>query len=58
MSHPAVTIQPDWSINKALSLMRQERIHRLPVVDIEGKLVGIISEGGLLRSAPLICVSH
>jgi acetoin utilization protein AcuB len=52
MSHPAITIQPDWSINKALNLMRQENIHRLPVIDDQGMLVGIVSEGDLLRTAP------
>jgi acetoin utilization protein AcuB len=52
MSHPAITIQTDWSINRALNLMRQENIHRLPVVDAEEKMVGIISEGDLLRTAP------
>ena len=53
MSRPVITASPDWSINTALNLMRQKDIHRLPVVDEQENLVGIISESDLLRVAPL-----
>lgn len=36
----------------ALDLMHKERIRRLPVVDRDGKLVGIVSERDLLHASP------
>jgi CBS domain-containing protein len=34
---------PDEDIHTALKLMRKEKVHRLPVLDAEGKLEGILS---------------
>jgi len=48
MRHP-VTIEPDASIMKAIRLMLQRRISGLPVVDKSGALIGIVTEGDLLR---------
>lgn len=39
----------------ALSLMRETRIRRLPVVDAEGKLVGVLSLNDLARTADRLC---
>jgi len=52
MSHPVITIHADTPIQEALSLMRRERIRRLPVVDRSGKLIGIVSENDLLNASP------
>jgi len=52
MSHPVITIHADTPIQEALSLMRRERIRRLPVVDRSGKLIGIVSEKDLLNASP------
>jgi acetoin utilization protein AcuB len=52
MSKPAVTITPDTPFQDALKLMREHQFRRLPVVDKEGKLVGILSERDLLHAAP------
>lgn len=43
MSHPPVVIDPEATLEEAEALMEEERIRRLPVVDAEGRLVGIIS---------------
>lgn len=44
---------PDTPVTEALSLLRREHIHRLPVVDRHSrKLVGIISEKDLLYASP------
>lgn len=40
-----VTITPDTSVSKALDLMQKGDFHRLPVVDENGKLKGLITEG-------------
>jgi len=43
---------PDLAVNEALNLMKQERIRRLPVVDKNGRLVGIVSDKDLLHASP------
>jgi len=48
MSHPAVTITPDESVETAARLMYNCRVKRLPVVDAGGHLVGIISRADVL----------
>lgn len=49
MSRDVVTIGPDDSILHAARLMLQNRYSGLPVVDVSGALVGIITEGDFLR---------
>jgi CBS domain-containing protein len=49
MTRTLVTIGPDAPILQAIRLMLQHRISGLPVVDAAGGLVGIITEGDLLR---------
>lgn len=44
------TITPDAPISQAADLMLEKRINRLPVVDEQGKLVGIITRDDLLRA--------
>lgn len=53
MSTRLVTIGPDEPVRNAVSLMLQHRISGLPVVDGEGRLVGLLTENDLvLGSAP------
>jgi CBS domain-containing protein len=53
MSTKVITIQPDASIAEAIDLMLGSHVSGLPVVDREGTLVGLLSEGDLLRRAEL-----
>ncbi len=48
MTSPATTIFPDASVAAAARLMNAHRIRRLPVVDDEGRLLGIVSRRDLL----------
>jgi CBS domain-containing protein len=48
MSHPAVTVGPDDLVKTAAGLMRKRRLQRLPVVDRDGHLVGIVSRSDVL----------
>ena len=41
MTHPAVTVRPEDSVEQAARLMYNLRIKRLPVVDAGGYLAGI-----------------
>jgi acetoin utilization protein AcuB len=52
MSTQPVTIQADTSITKALKVMRQHGVRRLPVMDDKGEMIGIISEKDLLYASP------
>jgi hypothetical protein len=51
MTGPAVTVGPQSSLLAAARLMSARRIKRLPVVDENGRLVGILSRRDLLRTA-------
>src|SRR4030043_2170852 len=52
LPRPVITVPPTLPIQDALSLMRKEKVSRLPVVDRRGRLVGIVSEKDLLHAAP------
>lgn len=45
MTKNPFTIKPDTSVSKALDIMGIHKFHRLPVVDDEGRIVGLITEG-------------
>jgi CBS domain-containing protein len=49
MTAKVIGVQPDASILHAIRLMLQNKVSGLPVIDGKGQLVGIISEGDLLR---------
>jgi CBS domain-containing protein len=51
MSLEVVSVSPDASILEAVRLMLQNRISGLPVVDRQGTLVGVVTEGDFLRRA-------
>ena len=48
MTSPAITIGPDATIPAAARLMNTHHLRRLPVVDEDGKLVGVVSRRDLL----------
>lgn len=49
MTVRVITIEPDATVQTAAKLMLERGISALPVVDKAGKLIGIISEGDLMR---------
>ena len=52
MSTQPVTITADVPITEALRIMRQNQVRRLPVLDENGALIGIVSEKDLLYASP------
>jgi len=52
MTPNPITIKPETSFQDALKLIRDKGIRRLPVVNEEGKLVGIVTEKDLLYASP------
>jgi CBS domain-containing protein len=51
MSPSLITCRPDDTVPRAEAVMCQNRVRRLPVVDGEGKLVGILSIDDIAREA-------
>ena len=51
MTHPVITVTPETTVGEAAELMLEHRISGLPVVDAAGAVVGIVTEGDLLRRA-------
>lgn len=49
MSEPAIVIRPSETIGAAAALMSEHRVKRLPVVDRDNLLVGIVSRSDILR---------
>jgi len=53
MTSPAITTTTSCSVAEAAKLMLDNRISGLPVVDANGALVGVVSEGDFLRRSEL-----
>jgi CBS domain-containing protein len=51
MTSPVMTIEPDVDVLQAVRVMLQRRVSGLPVVDKNGRLVGVVTEGDFLRRA-------
>jgi CBS domain-containing protein len=49
MSHDVVCVAPDTSVQEIADLMLRNRISSVPVINRAGRLVGIVSDGDLIR---------
>ena len=49
MTWPVFSIAPESNVLPAVQLMLKQKISGLPVVDADGKLLGIVTEGDFLR---------
>lgn len=50
-SRELVTIDPQQELDEALRLMARHQVRRLPVVEEDGKLVGIVAQADIARNA-------
>jgi CBS domain-containing protein len=50
-SRDLVTVDPQQDLDEALRLMARHQVRRLPVVEEDGKLVGILSQADVAREA-------
>ncbi len=48
MTHDVRTIHPDASAQEVARLLSQERISGVPVVDVKGKVIGIVTEADII----------
>jgi CBS domain-containing protein len=50
MSKNPVTISPDKSLREAARIMHDRSVHRLPVVEGDGQVIGILTRGDVIRA--------
>lgn len=50
MTAPAITVAPDATVEDVATLMHDRQVSRVPVVDGDGRLVGIITRSDILRA--------
>lgn len=50
MSQAPITIKSTDSLSAAARLMHDKDVHRLPVINSEGKVVGILTRGDVIRA--------
>jgi CBS domain-containing protein len=58
MTRKIVSIGPSAPIREAIRLMLDNKVSGLPVVDVNGKLVGILTEGDLLHRSEIATEKH
>ena len=51
MGTPVVTVQADADYRTAFDIMRDKGLHHLPVVDAQGKIVGLVAQRDMLVAA-------
>jgi len=49
MSSPLVAVDPDEDFEDAVQVMKENHVHHLPVIDGNGRLLGIIAQSDLGR---------
>ena len=50
MTPRPVCVKPDTPLPAALHLLLEYRIKRLPVIDPQGRLIGLLGRGGVLQA--------
>jgi len=57
MASPLITVSVNMSIRECAALMKENRIHHLPVADENGEIVGMIAAMDLLMVAEAMGVN-
>jgi len=51
MTSPAVTVKEDATVVEISNIFTEKKINRVPVIDREGKLIGIVSRADIVRAS-------
>lgn len=51
MSANVITVPPETKVSVAVNIMKENNIHRLPVID-DGELVGLVTQGTIQAASP------
>ena len=54
MSSPLRVVRPETKIEEAARAMKENKIKRLPVVSDNNELIGILSEGDIMKIFPVV----
>ncbi len=57
MTRNPLYVHPDMSVPDARALIRKEKVGRLPVLDRENRLVGIVTEWDLVNASPSVATT-
>lgn len=57
MTRNPLYIHPEMSVPDARAFMRKEKVGRLPVLDKDNKLVGIVTERDLINASPSVATT-
>jgi CBS domain-containing protein len=49
MTSDPITVKPDKPLRDAAQIMHERKIHRLPVLDDHGAVIGILTRGDVIR---------
>jgi len=58
MVRDVITVRPETGVDAAVRLLAEHDVSALPVVDVNGRLVGIISEADLIRRIEIGTEKH
>ncbi|MFN6486684.1 MULTISPECIES: CBS domain-containing protein [unclassified Nostoc] len=50
MSKNPIAISPDKTLKEAATIMHDRSVHRLPVLDSTGQVIGILTRGDIIRA--------
>ncbi len=50
MSKNPISISPDKTLREAATVMHDRSVHRLPVLDSTGQVIGILTRGDIIRA--------
>nr|WP_201280505.1 CBS domain-containing protein [Hassalia byssoidea] len=50
MSKDPITISPEKTLTEAARVMHDKNVHRLPVLDESGQVIGILTRGDIVRA--------
>lgn len=57
MSKQPITVTPETSLMQATKMMKENKIRRLPVVDENGRLVGIVTDRDIKAASPSLATT-
>ncbi len=58
MQKKVLTLQPTHTIKDAIQVLRENKIRHLPITDLDGKVIGIISDRDIKQATPSNILDH
>lgn len=58
MQKKVLTLQPTHTIKDAIHVLRENKIRHLPITDLKGKVIGIVSDRDIKQATPSNILDH